>query len=164
MKQATLDKKILEVNDIAQKIKDSKATVVVEYAGLSVEEFSELRGNLRQENVEIKVIKNNIARRAFEQEKFNQLLDEISGPVAIAFAKDDVTAAPRVLSNFAKNHKSLVLKAGTMDNDYADNEQINELATLPNRDGMLSMLLSVLEEPIRGLAQTTSQIASQKEQ
>ena len=162
MKQETLNLKEQQVQEIASKINESVATVVVEYVGLTVEEFKELRTELRAENVELQVIKNNISRRAFKSVDVD--LDEsLVGPTAVAFSKDDVTAAARVLKKFTKEHPSLVLKAGTMDRKIASAEQVEELALLPSRDGLLSMLLSVLQAPTRGLAQTLSQVADQKE-
>ena len=162
MKQETLNLKEQQVQEIASKINESVATVVVEYVGLTVEEFKELRTELRAENVELQVIKNNISRRAFKSVDVD--LDEsLVGPTAVAFSKDDVTAAARVLKKFSKEHPALVLKAGTMDKKLATAEEVVALAGLPSRDGLLSMLLSVLQAPTRGLAQTLSQVADQKE-
>lgn len=162
MSKEAILKKQQEVSDLVGKINDSVATVVVEYAGLTVEEIKELRSQLRQEGVELKVIKNNISVRAFKEANFEQMEDYLKGPCAIAFSKEDVTAAARILNNFSKEHEVLKLKAGTMDENFADEMQIKELATLPNREGLLSMLLSVLQAPMRGLAQTLSQVAEQQ--
>ena len=164
MSVKAIEKKSLEVKDIAGKIENSVATVVVQYAGLTVEELKELRGQLSDEGVELQVIKNNISSRAYKEAKFEGMKEVLVGPTAVAFSKEDVTAAARILNNFAKNHEALKLKSGTMENDFASEEQIKELATLPNKDGLLSMLLSVLQAPMRGLAQTVSQIADQKEE
>lgn len=164
MSVSAIELKKQEVEVIKNKIDSSVATVVVEYAGLTVEEFSELRTQLRAENVELSVIKNNISRRAFSAVNINELEEDLKGPVAIAFSKEDVTAAAKILNNYAKKHKALVLKSGTLEGVYASAAQVQELALLPNKEGMLSMLLSVLEAPIRGLAQVTKQVANQKEE
>ncbi|MGL4589956.1 MAG: 50S ribosomal protein L10 [Mycoplasmatales bacterium] len=163
MSVAAIEIKKQQVEEIKTKIENSAATVVFQYSGLTVAEMTELRNKLREENVEIKVLKNNIASKAFAACNFEGLEDEFKGPTAVAFSKDDVTAAARILHTFGKKHKALVLKAGTYDKEVASLEQVKELATLPNKDGMLSMLLSVLEAPIRGLAQVTNQVAEQKE-
>lgn len=164
MSKAAIEIKKQQVADIVAKINDSAATVVVQYEGLTVEEMKELRTNLREENVELKVLKNNVSTRAFNEANFDGLSEAFSGPTAVAFSKDDVTAAARILNNFSKEHPALVLKAGTMDDKVASEAEVKELATLPNKEGMLSMLLSVLEAPIRGLAQVTNQVAEQKEE
>lgn len=163
MSTKAIEAKAQQVEDLKSKIEDSAATVIVQYIGLSVEEITELRANLREEDIEFKVFKNNISSRAYEAANFGDLKDEFKGPTAVAISKEDTTAAARVLHNFAKEHPALVLKAGTLDQEIATQEQIRELATLPDKDGMLSMLLSVLEAPMRGLAQTINQVAEQKE-
>jgi large subunit ribosomal protein L10 len=163
MSETAIAKKQQEVATLAEKINNSAATVVVQYEGLTVEKFSELRNNLREEKVEIKVIKNNISSRAFKEAKVEEIVEDFSGCTAVAFSEEDVTAAARILKEFSKENPQLVLKAGTLNGEYSSAETIAELATLPNHEGMLSMLLSVLEAPIRGLAQVTSQVAEQKE-
>lgn len=163
MSQKAIEIKQQQVADIVEKINNSAATVVVQYSGLTVEEMKELRTNLREENVELKVLKNNISNRAFKEANFD-LEESFSGPTAVAFSQEDVTAAARILNDFAKDHPALVLKAGTMEDKVASEAEVKELATLPNKEGMLSMLLSVLEAPIRGLAQVTNQVAEQKEE
>lgn len=164
MSKAAIEIKKQQVAEVVEKINNSAATVVVQYSGLTVEEMKELRSNLRAEDVELTVYKNNISTRAFKEANFEELSEAFSGPTAVAFSKEDVTAAARILNDFAKEHPALVLKAGTMEDSVATEEQVKELATLPNKEGMLSMLLSVLQAPIRGLAQVTQQVADQKEE
>lgn len=163
MSQTAIDKKIQLVDELKSKIESASATVIVQYSGLDVEEMTELRVLLRDADVEFKVIKNNISSRAYGEANFSELSEEFSGPTAVAISENDVTAAARVLYNFSKEHPSLVIKKGTLEKEIATENQIKELATLPDKEGMLSMLLSVLEAPIRGLAQVTKQIAEQKE-
>ncbi len=163
MSQKAIEIKQQQVSEVVEKINNSAATVVVQYSGLTVEEMKELRTNLREENVELKVLKNNISNRAFKEANFD-LEESFTGPTAVAFSQEDVTAAARILNDFAKDHPALVLKAGTMEDKVASEAEVKELATLPNKEGMLSMLLSVLEAPIRGLAQVTNQVAEQKDE
>ncbi len=163
MSAKAIEIKKQQVAEVVEKINGSAATVVVQYSGLTVEEMKELRKNLREENVELKVLKNNISTRAFAEANYDGLDESFSGPTAVAFSKEDVTAAARILNDFSKSHPALVLKAGTMEDKVASEDEVKELATLPNKEGMLSMLLSVLEAPMRGLAQVTSQVAEQKE-
>ncbi len=158
-----IERKQAEVEELQAKINDSAATVVVNYSGLTVEQMTKLRANLREENVDLKVIKNNISSRAFKAADLE--MDAVfSGPTAVAFSSEDVTAAARILNDFAKDNNQLELIGGTFEGSVASVEQVKELATLPNKEGMLSMLLSVLEAPMRGLAQVTNQIAEGKDE
>ena len=156
---AAIELKTGLVADYAAKFKDAAALVVVDYRGLSVEQVTELRRNLRAEGVEFKVLKNNISRRAITEAGYEGLATEFVGPTAVAYSNDDVVAPARILHTFAKENEALELKAGFIEGEVASHEQVMELATLPNRDGLLSMLLSVLQAPMRNMAYALSQIA-----
>ena len=140
MNQTVLEGKKTVVSEIENKFKNSGSTVVAEYRGLSVAEVTELRRALRAEGVEMKV--------------YNSL----TGPNAIAFGEDE-TAAARVMANFAKKHEALVLKAGIVEGKVVDTNTIKELSALPNREGMLSMLLSVLNAPVTSFARAVNAVA-----
>ena len=114
MNQAIIDSKKAVVSEIAQKMKESQSTVVVEYRGLSVAEVTELRRNLREEGVEFKVYKNSLAQRAAVEAGADDLTKDLIGPNAIAFGGDAVAPA-RVLAKFAKKHEHLVLKSGIVE-------------------------------------------------
>lgn len=160
---SAIERKQAEVEALSSKINNSAATVVVNYSGLTVEQMTTLRASLSEENVELKVIKNNISARAFKASNL-EMDDVFSGPTAVAFSSEDVTAAARILNDFAKKNDALELVGGTFEGEVASLEQVKELATLPNKEGMLSMLLSVLEAPMRGLAQVTNQIAEARDE
>lgn len=162
MNQAVLNAKQKMVSEIAGKVRESASTVVVEYRGLTVAEVTELRRNLRAENVEFKVYKNTMVERAMEECGYSELKETLKGPNAIAFSSD-ATAPARVLAKFAKKHKMLVLKNGIVEGKVVDTNTINELASLPNRDGMLSMLLSCLQAPVASFARVVKAVADAKE-
>lgn len=162
MNQAVLSNKQALVTEISDKIKDSQATVVCEYRGLSVAEVTELRRNLRAEDVDFKVYKNTMVERACDEAGFEDLKDALTGPNAFAFSKD-ATAPARVLAKFAKKHKALVLKKGIVEGKVVDEATIKELSALPNRDGMLSMLLSCLQSPVSSFARVVKAVAEAKE-
>ncbi len=161
MKQAVLDAKVQLVNEIADKITNSASTVVVEYRGLTVAEITELRRELRKEDVEFKVYKNSMVERAAEQAGHGDLKDQLTGPNAIAFSNDAV-APSRVLAKFAKNHENLVLKAGVVEGKIVNIDTIKELSSLPNKEGMLSMLLGCLQSPVRSFACIVKAVADAK--
>ena len=158
MNQAVLEAKQGVVSEIQSKLTDSSSTVVAEYRGLSVAEITELRRALRAENVDMKVYKNTLTSRAAEAAGFDDLKEVLTGPNALAFGEDE-TAAARVMAKFAKKHKALVLKGGIVEGKVVDVNTINELSALPNREGMLSMFLSVLNAPISSFARAVNVVA-----
>ncbi|MBM7573103.1 50S ribosomal protein L10 [Aquibacillus albus] len=152
------------VTEIADKFRESKSTIVVDYRGLDVAEVTELRTQLREAGVDFKVYKNTMTRRATEATELTDLDAALVGPTAIAFSNDDVVAPAKILNNFAKEHNALEIKGGVIEGQVASLEQIKELADLPNYEGLLSMLLSVLQAPVRNFAYATKAVAEQKEE
>ncbi|RLL40765.1 50S ribosomal protein L10 [Oceanobacillus piezotolerans] len=159
-----IEKKKQLVEEITDKFRNSKSSVVVDYRGLDVSEVTALRKELREAGVEFKVYKNTMTRRAAEAAELADLNDTLVGPTAIAFSAEDTVAPARILKNFAKDHEALELKGGVIEGKVATMEQIKELADLPNYEGMVSMLLSVLQAPIRNFAYVTKAVAEQKEE
>ena len=152
------------VQEIADKLKASKSTIVVDYRGLNVAEVTELRKQLRDAGIEFKVYKNTLTRLAAESAEVAELNSVLTGPNAIAFSNDDVVAPAKILNDFAKKHEALEIKAGVIEGNVASVEEVKALAELPSREGLLSMLLSVLQAPIRNLALATKAVADQKEE
>ena len=161
MNQAVLESKKNVVTEIADKFKNSGSTVIAEYRGLSVAEVTELRRKLREENVEMKVYKNTLASLAADAAELSDLKHVLTGPNALVFGQDE-TAASRILAQFAKKHKALILKGGIVEGKVVDENTIKELSALPNREGMLSMLLSVLQAPVSQFARAVNAVAEQK--
>ncbi|WP_025729861.1 50S ribosomal protein L10 [Heyndrickxia ginsengihumi] len=152
------------VDEIATKLKSSVSTVVVDYRGLNVAEVTELRKQLREAGVEFKVYKNTMTRRATDSVDLSGLNEVLVGPNAIAFSNEDVVAPAKILNDFAKKHEALEIKAGVIEGNVASAEDIKALADLPSREGLLSMLLSVLQAPIRNFALAAKAVADQKEE
>lgn len=152
------------VTEIADKLRASKSTIVVDYRGLTVSEATELRKQLREAGVEFKVYKNSLTRRAAESAEIAELNEFLTGPNAIAFSNEDVVAPAKVLNDFAKDHEALEIKAGVIEGKLVTLDEVKAIATLPSREGLLSMLLSVLQAPIRNLALATKAVADQKEE
>lgn len=152
------------VSEITTKLQGSKSTVVVDYRGLTVAEVTDLRKQLREAGVEFKVYKNTLTRRAAEEANVEGLNEFLTGPNAIAFSSEDVVAPAKVLNSFAKTHDKLEIKAGVIEGKITTAEDVKAIAELPSREGLLSMLLSVLQAPIRNLALATKAVAEQKEE
>lgn len=162
MSQAILEAKQQVVNEITEKFSNSQSAVVVEYRGLTVAQITELRRSLRAEGVEYKVYKNSLTQRAAEAAGFGDLVDSLKGPNAIAFGSDAVAPA-RILAKFAKKNDKLVIKSGVVEGKLVSVDKIKELAELPNREGMIAMLLGCLQAPIRDFALTVKAIAEKEE-
>lgn len=159
-----IEKKQEQVAVVTDKMKNASSTIIVDYLGLTVDEVTKLRRELREAGVEMHVYKNNLMRRAADDVNVPELKESLTGPNAALFAsEEDATAAARVAYNFAKDHEALELKAGIMEGSYVSPESVKELAALPGREGMYSMLLSVLQAPIRNLAYVANQVADSKE-
>jgi large subunit ribosomal protein L10 len=152
------------VVEIADKLKASKSTVVVDYRGLNVAELTELRKQLREAGIDFKVYKNSMTRRAADAVELSGLNEALTGPNAIAFSNEDVVAPAKIINDFAKKHEALEIKAGVIEGNVASVEDVKALAELPSREGLLSMLLSVLQAPIRNFALATKAVADQKEE
>ncbi|HET7615943.1 MAG TPA: 50S ribosomal protein L10 [Bacillales bacterium] len=164
MSNSALENKKQIVSEIAGKLRDSKSTVLVNYRGLDVAEITELRKQLREADVDFKVYKNTMVRRATAETDLTGLDEQLVGPTAIAFSNEDVVAPAKIINNFSKEHEALEIKTGVIEGEIAAIEQIKELANLPSRDGLLSMLCSVLQAPIRNFALAAKAVADQKEE
>lgn len=159
-----LEAKKSVVTEITDKLKGAATVVVVDYRGLTVAQVTELRKNLREQGIEFKVYKNSLTRRATENAGLEGLNEHLTGPNAIAFSTEDVVAPAKIINDFAKENDQLEIKAGVIEGEIASAEQIKALAELPSRDGLLSMLLSVLQAPMRNLALITKAVAEKKEE
>ncbi len=151
------------VADITQKLRDSKTTILTDYRGLNVAEVTELRKNLREAGIEYKVLKNNMVRRATANAELSEIDEFLKGPTAIAFSNEDVVAPAKILVDFAKKHEALEIKVGVLEGSVVNLEKVKELASLPSREGLLSMLLSVLQAPIRNMALAVKAVAEKNE-
>ncbi|ODJ56902.1 50S ribosomal protein L10 [Brochothrix thermosphacta] len=164
MSQAAIEVKKGWVSEIQTKLENSVSTIVVDYRGLTVEQVTELRKQLREAGVELKVLKNGLVRRAATAANYEGLNEVLTGPNAIAFSNDDVVAPAKILYDFAKVNEALEIKAGVIEGNVVSAEEINTIASLPSREGLLSMLVSVLQAPMRNFAMLTKAVAEQKEQ
>ena len=158
MKQNVLDAKKAVVEEIAGKLQNSASAVVVEYRGLTVAEVTELRRQLRAESIDFKVYKNSMVSRAAEAANLEGLNETLVGPNAFAFGTDAVAPA-RILAEFAKKHKALVIKAGYVEGKFLPQEEVIAVSKLPNREGMYSMLLCVMKEPVSKVARAIKAVA-----
>lgn len=163
MSEAIIAKKAEQVDAVAEKMKAAASIVVVDSRGLTVEQDTVLRRTLRENGVEFKVIKNSILTRAAEKAGLDEMKDLFVGPSAVAFSNEDVIAPAKVLSDFAKDAEALEIKGGAIEGAVSSKEEIAALASLPNREGLLSMLLSVLQAPVRNVAYAVNAVVESKD-
>lgn len=152
------------IQEISGLLDGAATAVVVDYRGLTVEQDTQLRKLLRENNVVYKVHKNTMINIAIKGTEFEELSQNLAGPTAIAICKDDATAAARILANFAKEAPALEIKAGVVEGIYYNAEGMNEIATIPSREVLLSKLLGSIQSPITNFARVIKQIAEAQEE
>lgn len=151
------------IQEISDLVAGAQGVVLVDYRGLTVEEDTKLRKELRAAGVTYKVYKNTMMNFAFKGTEFEALSAHLEGPSAIAVSKEDATAPARVLAKFAKTAPALELKAGVVEGNYYDQQGITAIASVPSRDELLSKLLGSIQSPITNFARVIKQIAESKE-
>ncbi|MEX2459967.1 MAG: 50S ribosomal protein L10 [Paenibacillaceae bacterium] len=155
--------KALLVSEVTTKFRESSCSIVADYRGLDSFQVTALRKALRDAGIEFQVIKNTLVRRATADAQLTDLDAYLTGPTAIAFSKTDVVAPAKILSEFARKNDKLSLKGAIVEGKVVGPDQIKALAELPSREGMLSMLLSVLQAPVRNFALAVKAVAEQKQ-
>ena len=163
MSEAIIAKKAQQVSEVAEQFKNATSVVVVDYLGITVEQATNLRTELRNAGVQFAVVKNGILSRAAKEAGLEGMDDIFKGPSAVSFSNDDVIAPAKILADFAKKVEALEIKAGVIEGKVSSKEEIEALAKLPNREGLLSMLLSVLQAPVRNTALAFKAVADQKD-
>lgn len=151
------------VDEISELLKDAKSAVLVDYRGLTVEQDTALRKQLREAGVVYKVYKNTMINFAVKGTEFEELSKHLEGPTAIAVSNEDATAPARVLYNFAKDAEALELKAGVVEGTYYDADGIKLIATIPSREELLSKFLGSIQSPITNFVRVIKQIAEKEE-
>ncbi|MBU7320423.1 50S ribosomal protein L10 [Paenibacillus oleatilyticus] len=158
-----IEQKAQQVTEVSDKLKENSCSIVADYRGLNVKQVTELRKQLREAGVEFQVLKNTLIRRATATAELSDLDEYLTGPTAIAFSKDDIVTPAKILTEFAKKNDQLSVKAGVVEGKVVDFNQIKALAELPSREGLLSMLLSVLQAPVRNFALAVKAVSEKQE-
>ncbi len=150
-KEKTIALKAKAVEDLAAKLKDASSTVIVNYAGITVEDDTKMRKALREANVDYTVIKNTITLRALESLGYKEFGDILTGMTAVAIGKDEVSAA-KVLKEYDDKVQSFSIKAGICDGKVLDRDDVLSLAAIPSREVLISKMLGSLNGPLYKLA------------
>ncbi len=161
---AKIEKKQAVVNAIKEKLDGAKSVLLVDYRGLTVEQDTQLRRQLRESNVEYKVYKNTMLNFAIQGTEFEALSKDLEGPTAIAISYDDATAGPRILSKIAKENNKLEFKSGVVEGQYYDANGMLAIGNIAPREELLARLLGSFKSPISSFARVIKQVAEKQEQ
>ena len=156
--EKVLELKKQQVAALKERLDGSIAGVVVDYKGISVEDDTKLRKELREAGVEYTVVKNTLLGRAIDGTSLADMGSALEGTTAIATSKDDYVAAARILGKYADKSNSFALKAGYLDGEVISLEKLDALAKLPSREVLLATVLSAFNAPIASFARAVQAI------
>lgn len=162
MRKEAIERKGKDVLELSAKLRRAATVVAFDYPGLTVQQFTKLRTQLRKADCEVSVYKNNISKRASIAAGYEAFADVFIGGKALAISYDDVVAPAKIVYEFASEHKVVKIQAGIVEGRVASVEQINELATVPSRETLLTMLAVGMLTPIRELAIGLNMISSEE--
>lgn len=162
------------VKEIAEKMETAQSMILVDYRGLNVEELTEFRSIARKASVDYKVYKNTMMRFAAKQTGNEGLLEQLTGPTAVAFSNADPVAAAKIITEFAKKHKAMEVKGGMVGRKVISIDEVRDLAELPPKEVLVAQVLGgfntpitnfvgVLQANISGLARALDQVREKKE-
>ena len=146
---------VAEVNETAQA---ALSAVMADYRGVTVDAMTQLRKSARESGVQVRVIRNTLAKRAFEGTELECMNDALAGPCIVAFAMEDPGASARLFKDFAKEQEAFEIKALSVGGKLLPAEQIDALAKLPTRDEALALLMAVMQAPVTKLVRTMNDI------
>ena len=158
-----LKQKEEEVKKLAEKLKDAKVILLTDYRGISVSDVTKLRNDLRNTNSEYKVIKNNIIKRALNENGENGLDELLEGPTAMVIGKEDYLEPAKAIYNYSKNNDFYKIKGGIIEGKVMTAEEIITLAKLPSRQELIAKLAGALLGNITKLAVALDAVRAQKE-
>lgn len=155
----TRQDKAAQIEEVGALVAKAASIVVAEYRGLNVDAVTRLRRQARDQGVQLRVLKNTLARRAMNGTSYAGLTEKLVGPLVYGFSADPVAAA-KVLAKFAKDNDKLVVKAGAMPNYVMDAAGIKALATMPSREELLAKLMATMQAPIAQFVRTLNEVPS----
>jgi large subunit ribosomal protein L10 len=146
------EKKTEVVAEVAETVARSTAMYFTDFAGLTVEQATELRRELRKSGVEYRVVKNTLIKKALEQVTgYDTVYDKLVGPTGVAFAFEDAVVPAKVIDKFAQKHQKLSLKVAVLEKQMYDGSKLKELAQLPSKTELMASILGSIQAPIAGV-------------
>jgi large subunit ribosomal protein L10 len=161
---ALKDAKVEVVAEIKEKLQKADSFVIIGYQGMTVSQDTELRNEFRKSGVNYHVYKNRLMKIALNELGYKEYDDVLNGDTAIAFASEDVSAPAKIAFGKAKSMEKLVVKCGSLNGKYLDEENCKRLAALPSREGLISQILGLLQAPVASFARTVAAIAEKQAQ
>ena len=155
----SFEKKQAVISEVSQNFSMASIAILADYRGLTVAQISELRHQARISGVDVRVVKNTLARRSVNGSRFECLLDHFVGPLLVTTSLDPVAVA-KVVSKFAKSNDAFKIRIGAMNGDLIDVQTIMKLAALPGRDELLAKLAATFRAPLDAFARTLSEVPS----
>ena len=152
-----LEAKKAIVEEVAEVAGNSPSAVAAEYNGLSVSDMTELRQSARDAGIYLRVVRNTLARRALEDTSFDCMREGLTGPLILAFSKDEPGAAAKVVRDFAKKNDKLIVKLVVLEGKLLQPSDIDALANLPSKEQAISMLMGMMIAPVASLARTLAE-------
>lgn len=159
--QAHKEKQIV-IDEIKEKFDKAQSAVVIDYIGITVSEADIMRKKLREADVDYRVYKNTLVKRAIEGTDYEQLGEVLKGPSAFAFGYEDAAAPARVLNDAIKEFKKMEFKAGVVEGTYMDAEALKQVANIPGRDVLIAKFLGSIQSPVSKIVRTIKAIADDK--
>ncbi len=147
-----LEQKKQMVNELAEKLKNAPSAVIVDYTGITVEDDTAMRAELRKAGVEYTVFKNSITKRACEAAGFEALTTDLSGMTAIAVATEDAIAPAKILGKYAEKIETFDVKSGFIDGEILSRDGVIELSKIPSKEVLIGKVLGSLQSSLYGLA------------
>ena len=151
------------VEVIKEQIQNSQSFVVLDYKGLTVAQDTEFRAEFRKNDVEYKVLKNTLVRKALNELGYTEFDEALNGPSSFAFGTSDAVAPAKVAAEGIKKYNAMKIKCGMFDKKFADAATCDAMSKVPNKETLLAMLVSVLSAPMRGLAVALNAVAEKAE-
>ncbi len=152
-----LEQKQAVVAEVAAQLAKAQAVIVAEYRGLDVARVTQLRSKARKSGLYLRVLKNTLARRAVKGTPFEQLSDQMVGPLMYGIAADPVAGA-KVIAEFAKENELFVIKGGAMANAKMSDKDVKALALLPSREELIAKLMGTMQAPVAKLVRTMNEV------
>ena len=156
-----LDTKKVLVEDLNKIAQEAFSVIAVDYRGTNVPSLTQLRKEAKSQSVQLKVIKNTLAKRALENTKFDSLNEILTGPTLLAFSMNDFQSAAKLVKDFAAKEESFEVKGLSIGEGFLEPNELKALASLPSKEEAISMLLGFIQAPLNKLAGTLNEVPSQ---
>ena len=156
-----IEQKKQAVTELSEIAASAKSAIALDYHGIGANQMTELRRHARAENIYMRVVKNNLARRALTDTQYACMTEHLTGPMMFAFSIDDPAAAARVIDDFRNKVENLEVKLIALDGELRDASELKRLATMPTYEQSISLLMAVVKAPVEKLLRVIQAPVSQ---